>query len=136
MDEVRRPAHQRHIWEHAHIRECRTHRLQALLQTTSKPRPSGGRKPARQLRHLRESICSTSGGMAQQPPGVQIETNMGVFTVELYWNHAPKSCRYAAAAPAAAVAAAAAAATAAVVITSQPFYTGWPLSTARAPATS
>lgn len=33
--------------------------------------------------------------MAQQhPPGVQIETNMGVFTVELYWNHAPKTCRY------------------------------------------
>ena len=38
--------------------------------------------------------------MAQQrPPGVQIETNMGVFTVELYWNHAPKTCRYRACAP-------------------------------------
>ena len=35
----------------------------------------------------------------QQPPGVQIETNMGVFTVELYWNHAPKTCRYVEPAP-------------------------------------
>lgn len=29
----------------------------------------------------------------QTPPGVEIETNMGVFTVELYWQHAPKTCR-------------------------------------------
>ena len=30
--------------------------------------------------------------MAAQP-GVEIETSMGTFTVELYWQHSPKTCR-------------------------------------------
>ncbi|KAJ8985152.1 hypothetical protein NQ317_012804 [Molorchus minor] len=28
-----------------------------------------------------------------QPPYVQFDTTMGEFTVELYWKHAPQTCR-------------------------------------------
>lgn len=31
--------------------------------------------------------------MAEQKGDVMIETSMGSFTIELYWDHAPKTCK-------------------------------------------
>ena len=29
-----------------------------------------------------------------EPPNVCLETSMGKVVIELYWHHAPKTCRY------------------------------------------
>ena len=41
----------------------------------------------------RRAAAGRAVRMAAAQPGVVINTNMGQFTVELYWQHAPKSCR-------------------------------------------
>ncbi|XP_076469016.1 peptidyl-prolyl cis-trans isomerase-like 1 [Babylonia areolata] len=38
-------------------------------------------------------MAATTAATRMQPPNITVETSMGMFVLELYWKHAPTTCR-------------------------------------------